>query len=74
MAGIGRYRLSDALRKPGGGAGEGKAVKPERTEKDTAEQTREAAESREAHTAEASIRDRMVAIGRGNQQAGRQGS
>lgn len=74
MAGIGRYKLSDALRKSGGGTGEGKAGKPERTEKDTAEQTREAAASQQAHTAEASIRDRMVGIGRGNQQAGRQGS
>ena len=38
-----------------------------------AEQTREAKESEKAHSAEASNRERMVDIGRGNQQAGRQG-
>lgn len=38
----------------------------------TAEQAREAAESTKAREAEASIRDRMVDIGRGNKQAGRQ--
>jgi hypothetical protein len=39
-----------------------------------AEQTREREESRAAHEAESSNRKRMVEIGRGNQQAGRQGS
>lgn len=39
----------------------------------TAEQSREARESREAADAQASIREKMVEIGRGNQQAGRQG-
>jgi hypothetical protein len=39
-----------------------------------AEQAREAEESRRARTAQASNRERMVDIGRGNQQAGRQGS
>lgn len=38
----------------------------------TAEQVRESAESARAQETEASIRDRMVDIGRGNQQAGRQ--
>lgn len=38
-----------------------------------AEQTREAREQAEAREAEASTRARMVDIGRGNQQAGRQG-
>jgi hypothetical protein len=38
----------------------------------TAELTREARESAQAKNAEASTRDRMVDIGRGNQQAGRQ--
>jgi hypothetical protein len=37
-----------------------------------AEQVREARENNQAQNAEASIRDRMVDIGRGNQQAGRQ--
>ncbi len=37
-----------------------------------AEQLREARESKQAKNAEASTRDRMVDIGRGNQQAGRQ--
>jgi hypothetical protein len=37
-----------------------------------AEQVREARESAQARNAEASTRDRMVDIGRGNQQAGRQ--
>ena len=37
-----------------------------------AEQLREARESSQAKNAEASTRDRMVEIGRGNQQAGRQ--
>jgi hypothetical protein len=37
-----------------------------------AEQLREARESAQARNAEASTRDRMVEIGRGNQQAGRQ--
>ena len=37
-----------------------------------AEQVREARETNQAKNAEGSIRDRMVDIGRGNQQAGRQ--
>lgn len=37
-----------------------------------AEQVREARENSQAKNAEGSIRDRMVDIGRGNQQAGRQ--
>jgi hypothetical protein len=48
--------------------------RPERTHETTAEQTREAMEGVGAGRAGASIRDRMVDIGRGNQQAGRQGS
>ena len=39
-----------------------------------AEQVREREESRKARGAEASNRDHMVEIGRGNQQAGRQNS
>lgn len=37
-----------------------------------AEQAREAQEAEKARNNEASIRDRMVDIGRGNQQSGRQ--
>ncbi len=48
----------------------GKAVPDHAT---TAEQSREAREASEATDAEGSIRDKMVDIGRGNQQAGRQG-
>jgi hypothetical protein len=55
----------------GKGKSPGKAGKP--TSKDLdAEQVREARESAQARNAEASSRDRMVDIGRGNQQAGRQ--
>ena len=39
-----------------------------------AEEVRKAIESRQAHEALPTNRDRMVDIGRGNQQAGRQGS
>jgi hypothetical protein len=46
--------------------------KPAATGGLAAEQVREASENDEAKNAEGSIRDRMVDIGRGNQQAGRQ--
>jgi hypothetical protein len=74
MAAFGRYKLADALpqpqRKPGGKRG----GKHKSSQVDIAEQTREAAESRKARGTQASNRERMVDIGRGNQQAGRQGS
>ena len=47
--------------------------KPEATHEVAAEQIREAKESEKARGAVASNRERMVDIGRGNQQAGRQG-
>jgi hypothetical protein len=53
--------------KPGGGKG-----KPPIGTGLAAEQVREARQSNQAKNAEASARDRMVDIGRGNQQAGRQ--
>ena len=59
---------------PGSHSQPDRGGKPWQTHGTTAEQTREARESEEARQAEASIRDRMVNIGRGNQQAGRQGS
>ena len=47
--------------------------KPDPTHDVTAERTREAHEAEMARNAVASNRERMVEIGRGNQQAGRQG-
>jgi hypothetical protein len=73
MAGIGKYKLSDALPKESKADGK-KRGKGGTTQETAAEQAREARESQEARNAEASNRDRMVDIGRGNQQAGRQGS
>jgi hypothetical protein len=72
MSGIGKYKLSDAMPKPSK-AGK-KRGKPETPHQVTAEPVREANESQSARNAEASNRDHMVDIGRGNQQAGRQGS
>jgi hypothetical protein len=73
MADFGRPKLSDAIPKPPG-TGKKKRGKPTPTPKVATGQAREAEESARAHAAEASNRDRMVDIGRGNQQAGRQGS
>jgi hypothetical protein len=60
----------------GRGKGRGKSAsakgKPPAASGLDAEQVREARESDQARTAEGSARDRMVDIGRGNQQAGRQ--
>jgi hypothetical protein len=61
--------LTSTLKGDGGRGG-----KPVPTHESTAEQVREAKERAEARDAEASNRDRMVDIGRGNQQTGRQGS
>lgn len=73
MAGIGKYKLSDAVsRKPMGGGRQG--GRPGITHETAAEQARKAQESQQAREAEASGRERMVDIGRGGQQAGRQGS
>lgn len=83
MSDVGRFKLTDALRnsqvqQKGAKKSSSKAKsaeekgKPETTHDLAAEQVREARESARAKNAEASIRDRMVDIGRGNQQAGRQ--
>ena len=73
MSGIGKFKLSDAVPQPRTDGG--KSGKKKRTPlKTDAEQVREACESEQAKNASASGRDRMVDIGRGNQQAGRQGS
>jgi hypothetical protein len=71
MARTGKPKLSDAIPK-----GAPKEVKTGHgpSPRDDAEQLREAGENARARDAEASIRDRMVNIGRANQQAGRQGS
>ncbi len=66
-------RLADAIphgepHKPTDDAG-----KPHPTHETVAEQTREAQEQHQAENDQASIRGKMVDIGRGNQQAGRQG-
>ena len=73
MVNFGKYKLSDAIRQLWRKAGGGKGGKPVPTRETAAEQIREAQESSEAGNAEASTRERMVDIGRGNQQAGRQG-
>jgi hypothetical protein len=95
MAGVGRFKLTDALPSQaespladegaGGAPGKrgkgkskgkskGKATQQAGSQSLAAEQVREARESNQAKNAEASTRDRMVDIGRGNQQAGRQRS
>jgi hypothetical protein len=73
MEKIGKYKLSDAIPEPPPDAVGDKGGRPVPTHETAAEQIREAKESEEARSAEASNRDRMVDIGRGNQQAGRQG-
>ena len=99
MSGIGRFKLSDAIRDQqpqadlGGGQGPWEGALPARKGKGkgrgrgkaagragessgsgdlAAEQLREARESSQAKNAEASSRDRMTEMGRGNQQGGRQ--
>jgi hypothetical protein len=96
MAGLGRYKLTDALPRQqqpqldesqqqfsGRGGVPGRPSKGKGKRKTAgdaasapaglaAEQLREARESKQAKNAEAGARDRMVEIGRGNQQAGRQ--
>jgi hypothetical protein len=70
---IGKHRLSDAIPHQTSEAAGDKGRRPVPTHKTAAEQTREADENEEARSARASSRERMVDIGRGNQQAGRQG-
>jgi len=74
MAGIGKHKLSDSIPQPRPEPGIDGGGKPVPTPETAAEQIREADERAKAKAAEASNRDRMVDIGRGNQQAGRQGS
>jgi hypothetical protein len=99
MAGMGRFKLTDALpdqpalsdvlpHEPGGSRNSPRGMRKDRGKgrhkaggvKDRAgttgglvpDQVAEARESTQARIAEASARDRLVDIGRGNQQAGRQ--
>jgi hypothetical protein len=73
MSDLGKHKLSDAIPKSPKGRGK-KRGKPVPGAGTVAEAAREAAESEKAREAQASNRERMVDIGRGNQQAGRQGS
>jgi len=73
MPDLGRYKLSDALNPSKPEAREPKGGKPATTHETAAEQVREAREDEEARDNQASNREHMVDIGRGNQQAGRQG-
>ncbi len=73
MAGIGKYKLSDAIpkAKPGGRKGDKSGIKMQKT---AAEQAREVQEAHKARSAGASRKERSTGIGRGGQQAGRQGA
>jgi len=66
VAGTDKSKKVPKNRSPQGGP-------PHPTHEVAAEQTRESQEKAKARNAEASIRERMVKLGRGNQQAGRQG-
>jgi hypothetical protein len=74
MAEFGTKKLADSVpHVTGDPVVEGHHGRPVPDHATDAEQSREAQESGQAHDAEASIRGKMVDIGRGNQQAGRQG-
>ena len=73
MSEFGKHKLSDAVPHLETKSSKRKKGKPTPNQATDAEQIREAQESAQARDAEASIRDHMVDIGRGNQQAGRQG-
>lgn len=68
-----KHKLSDAIPKPTDEKAHTHGGKPTETHDVTAENVREQQEAQEAKAAEGSIRDHMVDIGRGHQQAGRQG-
>jgi hypothetical protein len=70
---IGDHNLSDANSHQPPVAGGDKGGRPVPTHETAAEQTRETKECEEARSAGASNRERMIDIGRGNQQDGRQG-
>ncbi len=70
MVGMRKFKLSDAAR---GLLKKFRGGKPTPNHATAAEQTREARESSKAGASAPSIRARMINIGRGNQQSGRQG-
>jgi hypothetical protein len=74
MAGIGKYKLSDAIPQPQPEPGIDKGGKPVPTHETAAEEIREAQESAKAKNAVASHQGRLVDIGRADQTAGRQSS
>ena len=67
----GKFKFTDLIPGPLRGRKPGKAAATPET---LAEQAREAMESEQARNAGPSRRERMVDIGRGRQQSGRQGS
>jgi hypothetical protein len=71
--GTGNFKLTDAITRLMRKVGRRETGRPSPTHATAADQARESQESRDARYAEASIRARMVTMGRGNQQAGRQG-
>ena len=73
MAEFGKHKLTDAITPAKPETIEGPTGESGPTPATTAEQVRESLESEQARNAEASNRDHMIDIGRGNQQAGRQG-
>lgn len=73
MMNIGKHSISTALRRLWSKAGGDKRGKPVETHETAAEQIREARESDKAGDAGPSNRERMIQIGRGRQQSGRQG-
>lgn len=68
MAGIGKFKLSDAIKPPSDKLGSKKTNKPKPGH------TRGMSETKSVRNAEGSARDRVVDIGRGGKQGGRQGS
>ena len=73
MAEIGKHRLSRGISRQSLEAGGDRGDRTVPSHETAAEQTREAMERKGARSSEMSSRDRMVDIGRVNQQAGRQG-
>lgn len=73
MTGPGNFTLTDAITRLMRHVGRRESGKPAPTRATAAGRARETQESRDARAAEGSIRARVVNIGRGNQQAGRQG-
>ena len=69
----GRHNLSNAIPQQPPKLGDGTAGKHNPSHEASDEPTRQAEKTRRARSARAPLQERMVDIGRGNQQAGRQG-